>query len=66
MSLKIMVAKPVALLGIMDFDDNFLIQHSIYNCFSYHVFGDRNERETISSKYIWTLNHRRKICSTQW
>ena len=43
MSLKIMVAKPVALLRIMDFDDTFLIQHTIYNCFSYHVFGNRNE-----------------------
>ena len=60
-----MVAKPALLLVIMDFDDNFLIQHSIYNCFSYmiyHVFGDRNEREPLSSKYIWTLNQRWKIC----
>ena len=57
-----MVAKPALLLVIMDFDDNFLIQHSINNCFLYHVFGDRNERETLSSKYIWTLNQRWKIC----
>ena len=48
--------------NIQDFDDNFLIQHSINNCFLYHVFGDRNERETLSSKYIWTLNQRWKIC----
>ena len=60
-----MVAKPVALLGIMDFDDNFLIQHSIYNCFSYHVFGDRKECETLSSKYIWTLIKTWKICTRQ-
>ena len=48
-----MVAKPALLLVIMDFDDNFLIQHSIYNCFSYmiyHVFGDINEREPLFFK----------------